>query len=160
MEPRINLASTQGSKAVKALQGVGIYLASSSIEPSLQHLIYFRVSQLNGCSFCLDMHAKDAREEGETEQRLYMVAGWREAAASIYTDRERAAFAWAEALTTIQNYEVSDAVYKQVQQQFSEQEIIDLTIAVCTINSYNRMNIAFRSVGGHYQPGMFKAKAN
>lgn len=160
MEPRINLASAQGAKAIKALQGVSVYLASSTIESSLQHLIYFRVSQLNGCSFCLDMHSKDARDEGETEQRIYMIAGWREAAPDIYTDRERAAFAWAEALSTIQNYEVSDAVYKVVRQQFSEQEIIDLTIAVCTINSYNRMNIAFRSIGGHYQPGMFKVKAN
>ncbi|SEW25087.1 carboxymuconolactone decarboxylase family protein [Chitinophaga arvensicola] len=157
MEPRINLMTT-GGKAVKALSSVGAYLAKASVEASLLHLIYFRVSQINGCAFCLDMHAKDARAEGETEQRLHMIAGWREAI--VYTDRERAAFAWAEALTTIHQHEVPDAVYEELRNHFSEEEIVDLTIAVTTINSYNRINIAFRTPGGHYQPGMFAAKAN
>jgi AhpD family alkylhydroperoxidase len=157
MTQRINLM-TKGANAVKALYGVGKYLAGSSIEQSLQHLIYFRVSQMNGCGFCLDMHSKDARAEGETEQRLYMLAGWREA--TVYTDRERAAFAWAEAVTRITNGDVPDEVYNVVRQQFSEEEIVDLTIAVTTINSYNRLNVAFRTPAGSYQPGMFTAKAN
>lgn len=157
MKQRINLM-TNGANAVKALSGVGKYLAESSIERSLQHLIYFRVSEMNGCGFCLDMHSKDAREEGETEQRLYMLAGWREA--TVYTDRERAAFAWAEAVTRITNSDVPDDVYNQVRQQFSEEEIVDLTIAVTTINSYNRLNIAFRTAAGSYTPGLFKVKAN
>ncbi|MFA6058670.1 MAG: carboxymuconolactone decarboxylase family protein [Taibaiella sp.] len=154
MTQRIN-AFEKGPNAFKALYGIGSYLAKSAVEQKLLHLIYFRVSQINGCAYCLDMHSKDLRAAGETEQRLYMIAAWREA--TVYTDRERAAFAWAESLTKITNGDVSDDVYAQVQAQFSDQELIDLTMAVVAINSYNRINIAFRTPGGSYQPGQHAA---
>lgn len=153
MEQRINIME-KGPKALKALNSLGAYLGKSTIEQRLLDLICFRVSQINGCAFCLDMHSKDLRAEGETEQRLYMVSGWRET--PFYTDRERAAFAWAEALTDLANGRVSDEVYAQVLEQFSEEEIVDLTMAVNTINCYNRINVAFRVEGGSYVVGQFK----
>ncbi|XZF16110.1 carboxymuconolactone decarboxylase family protein [Chitinophagaceae bacterium MMS25-I14] len=149
MEPRINVFE-KGGNAMKALYSLGIYLSKSSLEQRLLNLIYFRVSQINGCAYCLDMHAKDLRAEGETEQRLYMMDAWREAI--VYTDRERAAFAWAEAVTRINGGQVSEDVYQETRKYFSEEEIVDLTIATITINSYNRINIAFRVPGGSYQP--------
>jgi AhpD family alkylhydroperoxidase len=152
MEPRINLME-KGGNAVKAMYGLGMYLSKSNIEQQLLHLIYFRVSQINGCAYCLDMHSKDLRVMGETEQRLYMIAAWRDA--SVYTPRERAAFAWAEAITRLEHNEVSDEVYETAREQFSEEELVDLTMATITINSYNRINIAFRNVGGSYQPGQY-----
>ncbi|SHH89910.1 alkylhydroperoxidase AhpD family core domain-containing protein [Chryseolinea serpens] len=152
MEQRIN-ALEKGQNAFKAMYGLGVYLAKSSIEKPLQDLMYFRVSQINGCAYCLDMHSKDLRAHGETEQRLHMIAAWRET--PFYTDRERAALAWAEALTLVTQGHVSDAVYEQVRSEFSEEEIIDLTVAVNTINDYNRINIAFRTTAGGYQVGAF-----
>jgi len=150
MKERINVKST---KAMSALYGFSTYLAKSTVEQSLLELIYFRVSQVNGCAYCLDMHSKDLRAKGETEQRLYVLDAWREA--PFYTDRERAALAWAEAVTKITGGNVSDEVYEQAIAQFSEQELADLTIAVIAINSYNRINIAFPvpSAVGTYQPG-------
>src|SRR6185312_4691697 len=145
MEARINFFE-KGAGAFKALYGLGVYLEKSPIENKLLHLIEFRVSQINGCAFCLDMHSKDLRAEGETEQRLYMLAAWREG--PMYTDRERAALAWAEAVTELKNREVSDEVYEQARAQFTEDELVDLTLAVTTINTYNRLNIAFRVPGG------------
>ena len=156
MEPRINVFE-KGGNAVKALYGFGSYLAKSSIEQSLLHLMYFRVSQINGCAYCLDMHSKDLRAAGESEQRLHMIAAWREA--PIYTNRERAALAWAEAVTELNGNQVPDEVYNEVSGEFSEQEIIDLTIASIAINSYNRLNIAFRTHAGTYQPGQFAVHA-
>jgi AhpD family alkylhydroperoxidase len=150
MEQRIN-AFEKGQSAMKALYGLGIYLAKSPIEQPLLNLIYFRVSQINGCAYCLDMHSKDLRAKGETEQRLYVLDAWREA--PFYTDRERAALAWAEAVTRITGGDVPDKIYEQACKQFSEQELIDLTLAVTTINSYNRINIAFRTTAGSYKPG-------
>lgn len=141
---------------MKAMYGLGAYLAKSPIENSLLHLLSFRVSQINGCAFCLDMHAKDLRAAGETEQRLYVLDAWRET--PFYTDRERAALAWAEALTKITNGDVPDEVYEEARKQFSEEELIDLTVEVITINSYNRINIAFRPLVGTYQPGQFAVK--
>ena len=152
MEQRIN-ALEKGQNAFKAMYGLGVYLAKSSIEKPLQDLMYFRVSQINGCAYCLDMHSKDLRAHGETEQRLHMIAAWRET--PFYTDRERAALAWAEALTLVTQGHVPDAVYEQVRSEFSEEEIIDLTVAVNTINDYNRINIAFRTEAGGYQVGAF-----
>ena len=152
MEPRIN-AFEKGQNAMKSMYGLGVYLAKSSIEQSLQNLIYYRVSQINGCAYCLDMHSKDLRVKGETEQRIYLVAAWREA--MVYTDRERAALAWAESVTLVTEGHVPDAVYEQAREQFSEQELIDLTLAVITINSYNRINVAFRTPAGDYVPGQF-----
>jgi AhpD family alkylhydroperoxidase len=157
MEQRIN-AFEKGQRAMKALYGVGIYLAKSPIEQRLLNLIYFRVSQINGCAYCLDMHSKDLRANGETEQRLYMLDAWRES--PVYTDRERAALGWAEAVTRIPGGQVPDQVYETARDEFSEEELIDLTIAVTTINSYNRINIAFCTPAGNYQPGAHAVQAN
>jgi AhpD family alkylhydroperoxidase len=155
MEQRINVFE-KGQGAMKALYSLGVYLAKSPLEEPLLDLIYFRVSQINGCAFCLDMHAKDLRAIGETEQRLYVLDAWREA--PFYTDRERAALSWAEAVTKITGGQVSDEVYKAARQEFSEEELIDLTLAVTTINTYNRINIAFRPLVGTYKPGAFKIR--
>jgi AhpD family alkylhydroperoxidase len=155
MEQRIN---AYGHSAMKALYGVGLYLAKSSIEQSLLNLIYFRVSQINGCAYCLDMHSKDLRATGETEQRLYVLDAWREA--PFYTERERAALAWAEAVTKIREANVADEIYEAARKQFSEEELIDLTLAVITINSYNRINIAFRATAGTYKAGSHAVQAN
>ena len=152
MEQRINIHE-KGSQAMNALYGLGKYLAKSPVEQSLLNLVYFRVSQINGCAFCLDMHAKDLRAKGETEQRLYVLNAWREA--PFYTNKERAALAWAEALTKIKTGIVPDEVYNEASKQFSETELIDLTLAVITINSYNRINIAFGAAVGTYQVGQY-----
>ncbi len=157
MEPRINVFE-KGNGAMKALYAMGIYLGKSPLEQPLLNLIYFRVSQINGCAFCLDMHSKDLRAKGETEQRLYVLDAWREA--PFYTDRERAALAWAEAVTKIPGGQVPDDIYNEASKQFGEEELIDLTIATIAINSYNRINIAFRPVVGTYQPGQFATHAN
>jgi len=150
MEQRIN-AYEKGHSAMQAMYGLGIYLAKSSIEQALLNLIYFRVSQINGCAYCLDMHSKDLLATGETEQRLYVLEAWREA--SFYTERERAALAWAEAVTKVTEGHVPDEIYAEARKRFSEEELIDLTLAVITINCYNRINIAFRITAGTYQPG-------
>jgi AhpD family alkylhydroperoxidase len=154
MKQRINFQE-KGHNAMKALYGLGAYLAKSPVEKSLLELIYFRVSQVNGCAFCLDMHSKDLRAGGETEQRLFVLDAWREA--PFYTDRERAALGWAEAVTKITGGNVSDAVYEEALKQFSETELIDLTLAITTINTYNRFNIAFPNPAavGSYKPGAF-----
>lgn len=154
MEQRINVFE-KGQSAMRAMYGLGMYLAKSTVEQPLLNLIYFRVSQINGCAYCLDMHSKDLRAKGETEQRLYMLNAWREA--PMYTERERAALAWAEALTQIKGGQVADAIYEEVKQQFSEAEIVDLTLAVITINGYNRINIAFRPPAGTYKVGEHSA---
>lgn len=149
MEQRLNnLEVAQG--AMKAMYGLGAYLAKCGLEPSLLDLLYFRVSQINGCAYCLDMHSKDLRAAGETEQRLYLLDAWRES--PFYTERERAALAWAEAVTLVTEGHVPDEVYEQARGQFSEEELVNLTLAVVTINGWNRLNIAFRTVPGSYQP--------
>ena len=157
METRINLLE-KGQKAIKALNGMGIYLAKSPIEKQLFDLIDFRVSQINGCAYCLDMHSKDLRAAGETEQRLYVLDAWREA--PFYSKRERAALAWAEAVTRLKDGNVPDEVYEDARGQFSEEELIDLTMAVTSINTYNRINISFRTPAGDYQPGQWEVHAN
>ena len=157
MEQRINFIE-KGQAAMKSMYGLGVYLAKCSIDKSLLNLVYFRVSQINGCAYCLDMHSKDLRVKGETEQRLYMLDAWREA--PLYTEEERAALAWAEAVTNLTEGHVPDEVYEQARKQFSEEELIDLTLAVITINSYNRINIAFRTKAGTYQPGQYTAQTN
>ncbi|WP_217604823.1 carboxymuconolactone decarboxylase family protein [Chitinophaga sp. GbtcB8] len=156
MEQRIN-AFAKGQAAMKSLYGIGIYLAKSSIEEPLRNLIYFRVSQVNGCAYCLDMHSKDLRAAGETEQRLYMLDAWRES--PVYTQRERAALAWAESVTSLHEGHVPDEVYEQAHSEFSEEELIDLTLAVIAINSYNRINVAFRTAAGSYEPGQHAVAA-
>jgi AhpD family alkylhydroperoxidase len=154
MEQRIN-AFEKGGGALKAMFGIGAYLAKSSLEKKLLQLIDYRVSQINGCAYCLDMHSKDLRHGGETEQRIYMIAAWRET--PLYTDRERAALAWAEAVTLVTEGHIPDEVYAEARKEFSEEELIDLTLAITTVNSWNRLNIAFRTEAGGYQPGMFAA---
>ncbi len=149
MEQRLNIQE-YGQGALKMLYGIGGYLKKSPVENSLLELIYFRVSQMNSCAFCLDMHSKDARANGETEQRLYGLSAWREA--PYYTDREKAGLTWAEALTKC---EVPDSVYKEVAKQFTEQEMVDLTFAVTNINTWNRINHAFPAVPGSYRVGQF-----
>jgi len=152
MEQRINFTQ-KGQYAMSALYGLGKYLAKSALDQSLLDLIYFRVSQINGCAFCLDMHSKDLRAKGETEQRLFVLDAWREA--PFYTDKERSALAWAESLTKIAGGLVPEEIYIEARKHFSETELIDLTIAVITINSYNRMNIAFGAPVGTYQVGQY-----
>ena len=115
-----------------------------------------RVSQINGCAYCLDMHSKDARAAGETEQRLYMLPAWRET--RVYSEREQIALAWAEELTELASHEaVSDALYEKARELFEEAELVDLTMLVVAINGFNRINIAARSIGGHYRPGAHAA---
>jgi AhpD family alkylhydroperoxidase len=129
---------------------------SSKLEPSLIELVRMRASQINGCAFCLDMHSKDARAEGETEQRLYALSAWRET--PFFTDRERTALAWAEAVTLVAEGHVPDAVYEEARQRFSEVELVNLTLALVAINGWNRLAIAFRAVPGEYQPPARKAE--
>ncbi|WP_152267519.1 carboxymuconolactone decarboxylase family protein [Agriterribacter humi] len=157
MNQRINLLE-KGQKVIKALGGLNMYLAKSPVEPQLFNLIDFRVSQINGCAYCLDMHSKDLRLAGETEQRLYTMDAWREA--PFYSERERAALAWAEAVTKLKDGNVPDEVYEEARRQFSEEELVDLTVAVTTINTYNRINIAFKTPAGDYQPGQWQPHAN
>jgi AhpD family alkylhydroperoxidase len=157
MRKRINALEAK-PQVIKALMGLGGYLVKSSIEKPLLHLIEFRVSQINGCAFCLDMHAKDLRVSGETEQRIYMLSAWRET--GLYSDREEAALAWAEAVTKLEHQEVSDAVYERALTIFTAAELADLTLAVTTINTWNRFNIAFHTPAGDYQPGQFAESNN
>lgn len=134
----------------KAMLGLQAHVDGCGIEHSLLELVKTRASQINGCAYCLDMHSKDARAAGETEQRLYLLDAWREC--PFYTPRERAALAWTEALTRIAGHEVSDALYDEVRAQFSETELVDLSLAIVVINGWNRLAIPFRSEPGHYQP--------
>ncbi len=148
MEARLNTLKT-APEAIKAMYGLESYIAGCGLEHSLRELVKTRASQINGCAFCIDMHTKDARAAGETEQRLYALNAWRET--PFFTDRERAALAWTEAVTRIGGG-VSDELYEEVRRYFSEKEITDLTWAVAAINAWNRVAISFRSVPGSYQP--------
>lgn len=138
------------SGGYKAMLGLEAFLAKSSIESGLLHLIKLRASQMNGCAYCIDMHAKDARAGGDTEQRLLGLDAWREA--PYYTERERAALDWTEALTFITDGHVSDEVYERVRAVLDEETLADLTYAVAAINAWNRLAIAARSVPGKYRP--------
>jgi AhpD family alkylhydroperoxidase len=149
MEPRIDYNSV-APEALKAMYGLESYVRRSGLENSLIELIKLRASQINGCAYCIDMHTKDARARGETEQRLYLLSAWREA--PFYTDRERAALEWTEAVTLVAEGHVPDEVYERVREQFSEKELVDLAMAVVAINSWNRLAISFRAVPGSYQP--------
>ena len=149
MENRLNIFE-KGQGALKPLFGMTGYLKKSPVEAKLMDLVDVRVSQMNGCAYCLDMHYKEARAKGETEQRLVGLSAWRET--PYYTDRERAALDWAEAITKC---EVSDAVYSQAKALFSDQELIDLTMVITTINTWNRINFAFPNTPGSYTVGQF-----
>lgn len=137
-------------EAYKALSTLESYAANSSVEKPLVELIKLRVSQINGCAYCIDMHWKDLRAGGETEQRLYGLDAWEES--PYYTPRERAALEWAEAVTRLVHERVSDRVYDVARSQFSERELVDLTMAIVAINSWNRLGIAFRAEAGAYVP--------
>lgn len=140
-----------------AMEHLETYLQGCGLEKSLLFLIQLRSSQINGCAYCLDMHWKDLRATGETEQRLYSLDAWREC--PYYTDRERAGLAWAEAVTRITEGHVADAVYEAVRPHFTEKELSDLTFAVATINAWNRLAIASRTVPGGYKSEQQPEKA-
>jgi AhpD family alkylhydroperoxidase len=150
MSNRLQLDSAKFKHVYHAMLGLSSVVRSSALEPALIELVRTRVSQLNGCGFCLDMHTQDARAAGETEQRLYLLGAWREA--PLYSERERAALAWAEAVTRLEQQAVADAVYEQARAAFSEEELAVLTLAVVEINGWNRFAIAFEAVPGSYQP--------
>jgi AhpD family alkylhydroperoxidase len=152
MEARLN-AQQAAPAAYAGMVGLEAFVRKASkLEPSLVELVRMRASQINGCAYCIDMHSKDARSEGETEQRLYALTAWRET--PFFTARERAALAWTEALTLITEGHVPDDTYELAKQSFSNEELVNLTLAVFTINGWNRLAISFRSVPGVYQPGM------
>lgn len=156
MEPRLKTFEVaQG--AMNAMLGLEKYLAGCGLDHSLLDLIKLRVSQINGCAYCIDMHSKDLRAAGETEQRLYLLDAWRES--PFYSERERAALTWAEAVTMITEGHVPDEVYDEVKNQFSEAELANLTLAVVAINGWNRLSIAFRTTPGTYQPKSARASA-
>ena len=143
-------------KAYQAMSGLQQYVDESGLEHKLVELVKMRASQINGCAYCLDMHSKDARAAGETEQRLYLLDAWREI--GLYSDRERAALEWTEAVTRVGEGHVPDDAFAAARAQFSEQELVDLTMAIVAINGWNRLAIAFRAEAGTYQPGQFKAR--
>ena len=149
MDARLHYAKVSPG-IYKAMLGLENHTNESGLERILLDLVKLSASQINGCAFCLDMHWKDLRAAGESEQRLYSLDAWRET--PFYTDRERAALAWTEAVTLITKDHVSDEVYEEVRQHFSEKELADLTLAIVAINGWNRLSIAFRTVPGGYQP--------
>ena len=139
-------ASPQGEKA---MMGLHMFVRNCGLDHSLLELVKLRASQINGCAHCIDMHTKELRADGESEQRLYLLNAWRES--PFYSDRERAALAWTEAVTLVANDHVPDEVYDEARKQFSEEELANLTFALVAINAANRLNIAFRTVPGSYQ---------
>lgn len=150
MEPRVDIRNA-GPGAYQAMLGLEAYVHREwHNEPSLIELVKMRASQINGCAYCLDMHSKDARANGETEQRLYTLNAWRET--PFFTDRERAALAWTEAITLINVDHAPDHVYEEVRKHFTEAELVSLTMAIVAINGWNRLSIGFRAVPGTYQP--------
>jgi AhpD family alkylhydroperoxidase len=134
-----------------AMMALETYVRHCGLEHSLIELVKLRASQINGCAYCVDMHTKDARAEGETEQRLYAVVVWEET--PFFTERERAALAWTEAVTLVGQGHVSDDVYQQARASFSETELVNLTMAIIAINGWNRLAIGFRTIPGTYQRG-------
>lgn len=137
-------------KAIKGLLEIENYIHHSNLEKSLFELVKTRASQINGCGYCLDMHTKDARKEGKTEQRLYALSAWRET--PFFTVRERIALEWTEALTLIAGNHISDELYDKVSKEFNEQDLIALTMTIIAINGWNRLAIPFRTVAGSYNP--------
>lgn len=156
MEPRIKLENAPKG-AYQAMSGLESYVRNSGLEAPLVELLKTRVSQINGCAYCIDMHTKDARAHGETEQRLYALSAWRET--PFFSERERAMLEWAESLTLISENHVPDEIYERVRKHFTEDELVNLTMAVVAINGWNRLAISFRSVPGNYQPQAVKQHA-
>jgi AhpD family alkylhydroperoxidase len=149
MTVRLNYAQAF-PEGVHALLELGRAISASGLEKPLLELVKTRASQMNGCAYCIDMHTKDARAAGETEQRLYALSAWRET--SFFTPRERAALEWTEALTNIQQGHAPDHVYEIVRKQLNEKELVGLTLAITQINAWNRIAIGFRAEAGTYQP--------
>ena len=149
MSERINYTKVT-PEGYRAMSGLERYVRGSGLEPSLLELVKLRASQINGCAYCIDMHWKDARARGESEQRLYGLMAWRES--PYYTERERAALAWTEAVTLIADNDVPDDLYEEVRQYFNETELVNLTFALVAINGWNRLAISFRTEPGTYQP--------
>ena len=149
MEPRLDYAKAAPA-GLRALYGLQLYINGCGLDHSLMELVKLRASQLNGCAFCIDMHWKDARAAGETEARLYMLNAWREA--PDYTDRERAALEWTEAVTKVSEGHVPDAIFEAVRPHFNDKELVDLTYAIASINAWNRLAISFRARPGEYKP--------
>ncbi len=137
-------------ESMKGLLEIENYVAKSGLDMTVFELVKTRASQINGCAYCIDMHTKDARSQGETEQRLYGLSAWKEA--PFYSDKERAALEWTEALTLISENEVSDSLYEKVKKHFDDKMMIALTMAIVAINGWNRLAIAFRNEVGNYQP--------
>ena len=148
MEPRLEYLKLS-PEPPRSLYGINQYLAKSGLETALIELVKIRASQINGCAYCIDMHTQDARAGGETEQRIYALSAWRET--PFFTDRERAALAWAEAVTRI-GEGVHDPLFEATRVHFDEKELVDLTWAIAAINAWNRIAISFRSVPGSYHP--------
>ncbi len=148
-EQRVNYSSV-APEGIEILRRLQTYIKNAGLEAGLLELAKIRASQINRCAFCIDMHTKDARSQGETEQRLYGLSAWRET--PFYSERERAALAWTESVTKISENGVPAEVYDQVKSQFNEKELVDLTLAVIAINSWNRLAISFRTIPGTYQP--------
>ena len=149
MKPRLSYGKV--APGVRdAMLGLEKYVDSTGLEPGLLNLIKIRASQINGCAWCLDMHAKDARADGEEEQRIYSLSAWKET--PFYTPRERAALAWTEAVTLVASGGVPDDIFEEARKRFSEKELVDLTMGIVAINGWNRLNVAFRMVPGDYQP--------
>ena len=155
MKQRMNIA-TAAPGGYQAMLGLEKYLHECGLEERLLLLIKLRASEINGCAYCIDMHWKDARALGETEQRLYGLGAWEES--PYYTDRERAALLWTESITQLTQGHVPDSVYAAVKPHFSEKELVDLTLAVATINAWNRIVISSRTVPGGYTPGAHAVK--
>jgi AhpD family alkylhydroperoxidase len=149
MEQRIEYGKVSPG-ALGAMFGLERYVRESGLEPSLVHLVKMRASLINGCAYCVDMHSKDARAAGESEQRLYALAVWRET--PFYTARERAALEWTEAITLIHQNDVPDELYARVREELSESELVDLSMAIVAINGWTRLAVAFRAPVGSYQP--------
>ncbi len=149
MKPRIHYAKAAPG-LYEAMEALDTYLAGCGLDETLLHLVRLRASQINGCAYCIDMHWKDLRALGETEQRLYSLDAWRET--PFYTEKERAALAWTEAVTFVTEGHVPDSVHAEARQQLNEQELSNLTLAVAAINAWNRLSIAARLTPGEYQP--------
>jgi AhpD family alkylhydroperoxidase len=149
MQPRFDYSKI-APETYRAMLGLEKTINDSGLDAILLDLLRLRVSQINGCAYCIDMHAKDLRARGESEQRIYLLNAWRES--PFYSQRERSALDWAEALTEVSQKPVSDELYEQARQYFSEAELANLTLAVVSINGWNRLNIAFKAVPGGYQP--------
>jgi AhpD family alkylhydroperoxidase len=149
MHPRIEYAKVAPG-AYAAMRGLEAYVRQCGLEPGLLELVRTRASQINGCAYCIDMHTKDARARGETEQRLYALAAWRET--PFFSERERAALAWTEAVTLVAEGPIADVIYEHARRHFDEKSLVELTLAIVAINGWNRLSIACGSIAGSYRP--------